>query len=92
MTEPQVSGVRRSARVVKMFCGGNDELGWPPFRELRIFWIMAEASDGRAAEALGRKDESAKFLWGNEEEKDSWFAASPALNFRGVIDTGTCAQ
>jgi len=62
MTGTQVSGVRRSARVVKMFCGGNDEPGWPPLRELRKFWIMVEASDGAAADALGKKDESVKFL------------------------------
>jgi hypothetical protein len=71
MTGTQVSGVRRSARVVKMFCGGNDEPGWPLLRELRKFWIIAEASDGAAADALGKKDESVKFSLGDEAEKDS---------------------
>ena len=55
MTGTQVSGVRRSERVVKRFCGGNDELDWPPLRELRKFWIMAEASDGAVADALREK-------------------------------------
>jgi hypothetical protein len=69
MTGTQVSGVRRSERVVKMFCCGNDEPGWPPLRELRKFWTMADASDGAVADALGKKDESVKFLLGIRKRK-----------------------
>ena len=81
MTGMQVSGVRRSAMVVNMFCGGNDEPDWPPLRELRKFWIIAEASDVVAADALGKKVESVKYSFVDENRERLIVYGLPCIKF-----------